>query len=69
MNLYFIVYSFVTLGKIPGAATTYIPHVCKISRKLKINSYVINKLFKLQVFCNLKLCIKYKLIDYIVNNI
>ena len=69
MNLYFIVYSFVTLGKIPGAATTYISHVCKISRKLKINSYVINKLFKLQVFCNLKLCIKYKLKNYIVNNI
>ena len=27
------------------------------------------RLFKLQVFYNLKLCIKYKLIDHIVNNI
>ena len=25
-------------------------HTCKISRKLKINNYVINKFFKLQVF-------------------
>ena len=38
-------------------------------RKLNINSYVINKLFKLQVFCSLKLCIRYKLIDHIINNI
>ena len=29
---------------------SYILHACKISRKLKINSYVINKLFKLKVF-------------------
>ena len=28
----------------------YMFHICKISRKLKINSNVINKLFKLQVF-------------------
>ena len=28
---------------------SYIIHTCKISNKLKINSYVINKLFKLQV--------------------
>ena len=25
-------------------------HICKISKKLKINSYIINKFFKLQVF-------------------
>ena len=41
----------------------------KLLKKLKINSYVINILFKLQVFVVLKLCIKYKLINYIVNNI
>ena len=41
----------------------------KIFRKLKINSYVINKFFKLQVFVVLKLFIKYKFIDNIVNNI
>ena len=29
---------------------SYILHDCKICRKLKINKYVINKLFKLQVF-------------------
>ena len=29
--------------------TSYILHICKIFRKLKINSYVINKLFKLQI--------------------
>ena len=28
----------------------YILYACKISRKLKINNYIINKLFKLQVF-------------------
>ena len=28
----------------------YISHTCKISRKSKMSSYVINKLFKLQVF-------------------
>ena len=28
----------------------HILHTYKVSRKLKINSYVINKLFKLQVF-------------------
>ena len=28
----------------------YILHACKNFRKLKINSYIINKLFKLQVF-------------------
>ena len=44
-------------------------HTCKISRKLNINNYVINKFVKLQFFCNLKLYIKYNLIDYIVNNI
>ena len=31
-------------------SSSYILHACKISRKLKINNYVINKLFKLQVF-------------------
>ena len=41
----------------------------KIFRKIKINSYVINKFFKLQVFVVLKLFIKYKFIDNIVNNI
>ena len=30
--------------------SSYILYAYKISRKLKINSYVINKLFKLQVF-------------------
>ena len=29
--------------------SSYVYNVCKISRKLKHNSYVINKLFKLQV--------------------
>ena len=29
--------------------SSYIVHACKISRKSKINSYVINKLFKLKV--------------------
>ena len=32
------------------AFSSYILYTCKISRKLKINSYVINKLFKLQIF-------------------
>ena len=31
-------------------SSSYILHACKYFRKLKINSYVINKLFKLQVF-------------------
>ena len=31
-------------------SSSYILYVCKISRKLKITSYVINKFFKLQVF-------------------
>ena len=31
-------------------SSSYILHACKISRKLKINNYVTNKLFKLQVF-------------------
>ena len=44
-------------------------YTCKISEKVKINNYVINELFKLQVFCNLKLCIKYNFIYHIVNNI
>ena len=30
--------------------SSYNLHVCKISKKLKINSYIINNLFKLQVF-------------------
>ena len=30
--------------------SSYIFHACKIFRKLKINSYIINKFFKLQVF-------------------
>ena len=29
--------------------SSYIFHACKIFRKLKINSYIINKFFKLQV--------------------
>ena len=53
----------------PSLASSYIPYTCKTFRKLNINSYVINKFFKLQVFYNLKLYIKYKLIDHIVNNI
>ena len=48
-------------------SSSSILHVCKISRKLKINSYVINKFLNCK--CNLKLCMKYKIIDYIVNNI
>ena len=31
-------------------SSSYILHACKSSRKLKINNYVINNLFKLQVF-------------------
>ena len=31
-------------------SSSYIFYACKISKKLNINSYVINKLFKLQVF-------------------
>ena len=31
-------------------SSSYILYACKIFRKLKINCYVINKLFKLQVF-------------------
>ena len=31
-------------------SSSYILHACKILRKLKIKNYVINKLFKLQVF-------------------
>ena len=50
-------------------SSSYILYPCKIYRKLKINNYVINKLFKLQFFCNLKLCIKYELINHLVNNI
>ena len=50
--------------------SSYILHAYKISRKLKINSYVINKLQVFIIsFCNLKLYIKYKLIDHMVNNI
>ena len=30
--------------------SSYILHACKIYKKLEINSYVINKLFKLQIF-------------------
>ena len=48
---------------------SYMLYTCKISEKIKINNYVINELFKLQVFCNLKLCIKYNFIYHIVNNI
>ena len=50
-------------------SSSYILHTCKIFRKLKINSYVINKFFKIASFYILKLCIKYKFIDHIVNNI
>ena len=39
-------------------------HACKISRKLKINSYTINDIS----FCGKKLCTKNKFIDQIVNN-
>ena len=42
-------------------SSSYISYTCKISRKLKINNYVI-KLF-IYLF---KLCIKYKLIDHMV---
>ena len=31
-------------------SSSYITHTCKNFRKLKINSYFIDKLFKLQVF-------------------
>ena len=43
-------------------------YVYKIYWKLKINSYIINKLF-IASFCSLKLCIKYKFIYQIVDNI
>ena len=62
--------------------SSYIFHACKISRKLKINSYIIHKFFLIPSFCGLKLCIIYalyflkkklciiyKLIDYIISNI
>ena len=29
---------------------SFILHTCKISRKLQINNYIINQLFKLQIF-------------------
>ena len=48
---------------------SYTLHTCKISRKLKINSYIIKKKIKIASFGSLKLCIKYKLIDHIINNI
>ena len=35
----------------------------------KINTHDINQTFKFQVFCNIKLCIKNKFMDQIVNNI
>ena len=41
----------------------------KLKKKLKINSYAINKMFKIVSFYSLKLCIKYMFIDYIVYNI
>ena len=47
----------------------YITQACKISRKSKINSYIINQMFKFQVFCSLKLFIKNKFMDWIINNI
>ena len=47
----------------------YITQACKISRKSKIKSYIINQMFKFQVFCSLKLFIKNKFMDWIINNI
>ena len=47
----------------------YITQACKISRKSKINSYIIYQMFKFQVFCSLKLFIKNKFMDWIINNI
>ena len=46
-------------------------HLLLISsiQNFKINSYVINKLFKLQVFCNLKLCIIYKFIEHAIQRL
>ena len=51
------------------ACPYYILDVCKISRRSKMNSYVINQMFKFQVFCSIKLCTKNKCIDQIINNI
>ena len=31
-------------------SSSYILYACKISKKLNINNYVINKFFKLQIF-------------------
>ena len=49
----------------------YILYAYKISRKSKIKKYVINDMFKFQVFVVKKLCTKKKkkIIDWIVNNI
>ena len=45
-------------------------HTCKISRRSKINSHVINKMFKFWIFFfSLKLYTKNMFIDQIVNNI
>ena len=44
-------------------------YTCKISEKVKINNYAINKLFKIESFCNLNLYLKYNFIYHIVNNI
>ena len=38
-------------------------------QKSKISSYVINQMFNIHVFCDLKLCIKNKFIGHIVNNV
>ena len=48
--------------------SSYILDPCKKNFK-KINSYVINKIFKFQVFCNLKIYINNKFMGRNLNNI
>ena len=47
----------------------YILIFYKIFKKSKINSYVINQMFKFLSFYSIKLCTKDKFINKIVNNI
>ena len=47
----------------------YILHASKIARRLKINNYIINQIFKFQNSFGLKFEIKNKFIYRIVNNI
>ena len=48
--------------------SSYILRTCKISRKLRLIAILSIKCLNCK-FCSLELCIKYKLIDHIINNI